>query len=71
MAILLKQLIDLVRAGSSASVDSRDYIAADLLGLVKIAPPKAMLVIRNAEQMTPDQRIDIARAAACQVLFEL
>jgi hypothetical protein len=71
MAIPLNELSDLVRNGGGASVDAGDYLPGDLIAVAQAASAKAMLVIRNAEQILQAQRIRIARAAAGAVRFEL
>jgi hypothetical protein len=71
MAILPDQLIELLRNGGGASIDAGDYLPAKLLEAVHASHPKATLVIRNAERIMHGQRLEIARAAAGNVRFEL
>jgi hypothetical protein len=71
MAIPSAQLVDLVRSGGSASIDATEYTSAELITVARAMPAKVTLIVRNTDQWSPAERIEIVRAAGGTVLFEL
>jgi hypothetical protein len=73
MAIPPDKLVELVRSGGSISIDANDYLPAALTPVAQAMSARVTLIVRHAEQWSPDVCLQLARATASgsgMILFE-
>ena len=71
MAILPDKLVELVRNGGSISIDANDYLPDALTPVAQAMSARVTLIVRHAEQWSPDVCLHLTRATAGgTILFE-